>query len=105
MANGGARPGAGRKPGSKTRKVRDIAIKAARKGETPVDVMLGAMRALWEQSQAAEDMGEKLRLAKLAADTAEKAAPYIHPKLSPKPPESETNEVHITLIGALTDEG
>lgn len=102
MANGGARPGAGRKPGSKTRKVRDVAIKSAKSGATPVDVMLGAMRALWEQSQAAEDITEKLKLAKLAADTAEKAAPYIHPKLAPKPTDADNEKTTVVNVyGAL----
>lgn len=70
-SHGGRRPGAGRKPGSATKKTRDIADKAAATGLTPLEVMLEAMNALREA-------GDLERAAGVAKD----AAPYIHPKLS-----------------------
>jgi hypothetical protein len=68
---GGARKGAGRKPGSATKKTRAIADKAAAEGITPLEVMLEAMNAF----RSAGDL-EK------AASFAKDAAPYIHPKLA-----------------------
>lgn len=68
---GGARKGAGRKPGSATRKTREIADKAAAAGITPLEVMLEAMTTL----RAA---GEYEKAAAVAKD----AAPYVHPRLS-----------------------
>lgn len=71
MARGGKRQGAGRKRGSATRKTREIADKAAEEGVTPLEVMLDAMRELYER-------GEKVAASSLAKD----AAPYCHPKLA-----------------------
>jgi hypothetical protein len=104
VAKGGARPGAGRKPGSVTRKTREIAAKATAEGITPLEVMLRAMRehvdladALREQSLEADaavltgevdaDTGVRLRRDALAAINAasllaKDAAPYMHPKLA-----------------------
>lgn len=48
-----------------------IAMQALAEGISPLDVMLGAMREAWER-------GDK----KDAALFAEKAAPYVHPKLA-----------------------
>jgi hypothetical protein len=68
---GGARPGAGRKPGSANKKTREIADKAAQDGITPLEVMLEAMR----EFRVKGDL-EK------AASVAKDAAPYMHPRLS-----------------------
>ncbi|MDS1142402.1 hypothetical protein RE432_18365 [Pusillimonas sp. SM2304] len=68
---GGARPGAGRKPGSATKKTREIADKAAKDGITPLEVMLEAMISF-------RDAGELDRAASIAKD----AAPYVHPRLA-----------------------
>jgi hypothetical protein len=68
---GGARPGAGRKQGSATKKTREIADKAAASGITPLEVMLEAMNAF----RVAGDL-EK------AASFAKDAAPYMHPRLA-----------------------
>lgn len=67
--NGGARPGAGRKPGSVTKKTREIANKAAEAGITPLEYMLEVMR------DDENPMDVRFEAAKAAA-------PYIHPKLS-----------------------
>jgi hypothetical protein len=71
VARGGKRPGAGRKPGAATAKTREIADRATQEGVTPLEVMLGAMRELW-------DAGNKQDAATIAKD----AAPYMHPRLS-----------------------
>lgn len=69
MARGGKREGAGRPRGATTRKTREIADKAASKGITPLEYMLKVLRD--PKSTRAEK-----------AWAAEKAAPYLHPKLS-----------------------
>lgn len=68
MARGGARPGAGRKPGAATKRTREIAERAIAERKTPLEVMLDIMHD-------AEDTATKLEAAKAAA-------PYVHPKLS-----------------------
>ena len=71
---GGARPGAGRPAGSKNQRSADTARQAAEAGITPIEVMLNAMRELWDQGSA-EAKREAARIAK-------DAAPYVHPRLS-----------------------
>jgi hypothetical protein len=68
---GGYRKGAGRKPGSATKKTREIADRAAASGITPLEVMLEAMMSLRASGEI-----EK------AASVAKDAAPYVHPKLA-----------------------
>jgi hypothetical protein len=68
MAHGGRRPGAGRKPGAATKKVREAADRLAAEGLTPLDYMLGVLRGTMAYDAQ-----------RFAA--AEKAAPYIHPRL------------------------
>lgn len=82
MPRGGARPGGGRPKGSKSKKTLEIALKAAALGVTPVEVLLGAMRAKW--SEAIDDSGAVVnhQAAEAAAALAKDAAPYVHPKLS-----------------------
>lgn len=74
MGRGGSRKGAGRKktadtPEGKLR--RELAIKALKEGTTPLEVMLEAMKAAYEEGGA-----------KAAMPFAKEAAPYIHPKLA-----------------------
>lgn len=69
MAHGGARPNAGRKPGSLTQKTREVAERAAEAGITPLEFMLSILR------DETADRAERFEAAK-------QAAPYIHPKLS-----------------------
>jgi hypothetical protein len=71
VAQGGARPGAGRKPGVATKRTREIAEAATLKGTTPLEVMLAAMEAAREAGNARE-----------AAFYANMAAPYMHARLS-----------------------
>lgn len=104
MAKGGARAGAGRKPGSVTQKTREIAAKATAEGITPLEVMLRAMREHVEladmlRTQAIEaeaavltgdadaDLPMKLRQGALgaigqASTLAKDAAPYMHARLA-----------------------
>jgi len=68
---GGKREGAGRRPGSLSRKSRDIAERAAKEGITPLEVMLDIMRQA-HASGAFEG----------ALEAAKGAAPYMHPRLN-----------------------
>jgi hypothetical protein len=94
---GGARKGAGRKPGSANVKTRAIADKAAQEGITPLEVMLDNMRfahneagALLakllsggaEPTEAFDALKELLRYRGMAQEAAKDAAPYLHPRLS-----------------------
>ena len=69
MSHGGARAGAGRKPGTINRFSKDLLDKAAQSGQLPVDYLLEVMR---DQS-----LNTRLRI-----DAAKAAAPYVHQKLS-----------------------
>lgn len=69
MSHGGARPGAGRKPGTINRFSKDLLDKATQSGQLPVDYMLGVMRD--------ESLDTRLRI-----DAAKAAAPYVHQRLS-----------------------
>ena len=69
MSRGGARPGAGRKLGSVTKKTREVADQAIGSGETPLEYLLKVMRD--PDAQRAE-----------RTDAAKAAAPYMHAKLS-----------------------
>lgn len=71
MALGGRRPGAGRKPGSATKRTREIAERASSEGITPLEVMIKAMRNADAEGNARE-----------AAYYANMAAPYVHPRLA-----------------------
>ena len=71
MTHGGAREGAGRKPGSATTKTREIAEAALAAGITPLEVMLEAMNKFREEGKHLE-----------ACSVAKDAAPYVHPRLA-----------------------
>lgn len=71
MARGGKRIGAGRKPGGRNKKSREIADRAAAEGVTPLEVMLKAMREHYDAKRY-----------DLAASIAKDAAPYMHPRLA-----------------------
>lgn len=66
---GGARPGAGRKPGSPNKKTAEVIAKAEQGGMMPLEYMLSIMR----NPQASAD-------ARL--DAAKASAPYVHAKLA-----------------------
>ena len=69
MARGGARPNAGRKPGTLNRFNRELLERAIEGGQLPLDYMLEIMR---DQS-----LDPRLRI-----DAAKAAAPYVHQRLS-----------------------
>lgn len=69
MPAGGARPGAGRKPGIKNRLTKEQVKAVAETGQTPLEFLLEVMR----DAQKALDV----RL-----EAAKAAAPYVHAKLA-----------------------
>jgi hypothetical protein len=81
MPKGGYRAGAGRKRGCAEIRTRRIANELAREGLTPLEVMITTMRELWQQAQTASRPAERLEKRLAACAVAEKAAPYIHPRL------------------------
>ena len=93
---GGKRPGAGRKPGSVTKKTHLIAQAVAAQGISPIEVMLNAMRIAWNSYQEPE---HKLEYLHNAVAWADKAAPYVHPRLQTV---SHDGSVDGHLTGKLT---
>ncbi len=89
---GGKREGAGRKPGATTTKTREIADALVQSGEeTPLEYMLRVMRQkdddlLLMEKEGAIDTVERIKMELLRSErrdwAAEKAAPYIHPRLA-----------------------
>lgn len=67
---GGARPGAGRKPGGTNKLTKEAVEKARKTGLMPVDYLLKVMR------DEATDEARRI-------DAAKAAAPYLHAKLQP----------------------
>ena len=96
---GGARPGAGRKEGSLTKRTREIAEVAAAQGITPLEVMMNTMMALYKEAENCTKHDDhahegvchdhdimitesRIKLLNMAATIARHAAPYVHPRLS-----------------------
>lgn len=73
MANGrgGKRNGAGRPKGAQTRRTREVAQRAAKRGITPLEYMLKVMRSRSKKIDATR-----------RDDMAKAAAPYMHPRLN-----------------------
>jgi len=88
VQHGGKRPGAGRKPGSATKRTREIAESAAEAGITPLEFMLNRMR------DPAVDPNEQFEAAKAAA-------PYIHPRLAAVEHSGEMTVKHEDVLGEL----
>jgi hypothetical protein len=82
MTRGGKRPGAGRKKGSLSQKTRAIATRAAAEGIMPLQVILRTMRAVWAKASRNGETVTSFRDALIAVAMAEKAAPYVHPRLA-----------------------
>lgn len=76
---GGARQGAGRKPGSATTKTREVADKAAAAGITPLEYMLKVMRT---PPKAGLKGSAWVSAVMLRFEAAKAAAPYMHPRLA-----------------------
>lgn len=69
--HGGARPGAGRKPGSLNSRTRAIAEKCIASGTSPLEVLIAAMTEAYNKNDY-----------ETACKYAKDAAPYIHPRLA-----------------------
>jgi hypothetical protein len=82
MARGGRRFGAGRRKGSLSEKTRVIAERAAAEGITPLEVILRTMRSAWARASTNGETVTSFQDALIAAAMAEKAAPYVHPRLA-----------------------
>ena len=76
---GGKRPGAGRKPGSSTKRTQEIVEAALADGLTPLEYMLKVMR-----KEPSLDMEPKdfIAATMMRFEAAKAAAPYIHPRLA-----------------------
>jgi hypothetical protein len=88
--NGGKRPGAGRKPGSATKRTQKTTVLAeqlAGEGPLPLQVMLEAMRYYREQGQLDK-----------AAAIARDAAPYEHPRKSTVTVQGGEQPVEVRVI-------
>lgn len=83
MSRGGARPGSGRKPGTRNKRTEEQVEAIAASGLTPLDYMLGVMR------DETEEKGRRL-------DAAKAVAPYCHARL--------TAVEHSGSIAAMTHE-
>ena len=72
----------GRKKGSKNKRSKFFAERAAARGVQPIDVMLRTMRTLVKCADARGlDETDKLKFLERAAIVAKDAAPYLHPRL------------------------
>jgi hypothetical protein len=89
---GGARPGAGRKPGSLNKKTaeRKAAVERALAGTTPLDVMMSAMRRAAKEGDLS-----------LALEAAKAAAPYVHPRLAAIEHSGGLSVTHEAALAAL----
>lgn len=85
MARGGRREGAGRKPGSLTKRTKEIAENAMAEGITPLEYMLKVMRD--------ENADEAKRI-----DCAKAAAPYMHPKRAPVDGDGKDAGLTLTVL-------
>ena len=94
MPRGGARPGAGRKPGGRTKLTRESVRLAQELGVTPLAILLGIA--------GDERQSVSVRLAAASA-----AAPYVHAKLSAAlvqfvpPPLQDGNGNNLSLVAKL----
>lgn len=88
MAHGGARPGAGRKPGTPNRATQEQRDAVAASGLTPLDYLLTVMRD--------EGNPTDTRL-----DAAKAAASYVHPKLSAVTMDATVTTNHEDALGEL----
>ena len=86
---GGARPGAGRKPGSPNKKTAELQAAVEATGETPLDFLLRIMR---------DDNADEAR----RIDCAKAAAMYVHPKLAAV---DMNADVQTTVVGEIVFRG
>lgn len=81
MGWGGRRRGAGRKPGSVNKRTRLLALLGiAKEKATPFEIMIDIANTLWRA--ATREQGKvDVELAMKASEAAERAAPYLHPRV------------------------
>jgi hypothetical protein len=96
--------GAGRQKGSRNKRTQEVLDKAAELGITPLEVMLQTMRDAWDLATApAEDVDmsptDRLTAKMSAVAIAEKAAPYLHPRLA-SVESVNTNDTTVRTISA-----
>lgn len=88
MSHGGARPGAGRKPGGTNRATQEAIEQAKEGGELPLDYLLRIMR------DVSADEAKRI-------DCAKAAAPYLHAKLSAIEHSGSISDGHEDALDAL----
>jgi hypothetical protein len=86
-ARGGKRLGAGRRPGVPNKATVDRQNEVAATGATPLQVLIDTMRYHYREAQEKKrdkdhDRREVATSLQAACVAAEKAAPYVHPKLA-----------------------
>ena len=85
--NGGARRGAGRRPGIPNKAAREQQARAKAQGWTPLEVMLYAMRFFFKKYQDEVAKGDQAdervvhKYLKFACTVARDVAPYCHPRV------------------------
>ena len=79
-ANGGKRPGAGRKKGVPNKRTAELQAQVEAQGITPLEFMLQVMRT--EPDPSIEEPRELMAIMMLRFEAAKSAAPYIHAKLT-----------------------
>jgi len=92
MAHGGARPGAGRKPGQSTKLNQKAREEALAGGISPLDYMLALLRD--------EDEAKEVRM-----DAAKAAAPYLHPRLAAVEHSGDMTLRHENALDELDEPG
>jgi hypothetical protein len=101
---GGKRPGAGRKKNVPNRASANRERKVAASGETPLDVLLRAMRLLSALAdESANDKKQFEHYIRAAAAIAKDAAPFVHPRLSTieQPVSASPGKLIVEVIGGL----
>lgn len=96
---GGARKGAGRKPGAITQRTRDIANGIIEDGGvTPLEYMLQVMR-----EEVPEEVTADIRFAIVNRkfEAAKAAAPYIHPRLAAMTVSGDP-DAPLQMVGKIT---
>jgi hypothetical protein len=122
---GGARPGAGRPKGTVNSESVKLQERALASGYAPLDVLLSMMRYYYERAEkllnppaqeiekaaAAPDPEAEIdRLFDKAGEHAARAAPYIHPRMSPMDLNSRFDMMRLTYderreLGRLLSKG
>ena len=100
MARGGKREGSGRKPGSVSKRTKEVMAKAEELGCDPVEALLELTAWAMKQWRDTDSEANRIPFGEAAADWASKAAPYVRPKLS----QVEVNADLNSTVRDITDE-